>query len=110
MSKMNGLEKMSLAELKDLRVRLDQAIVAAEASEKEALRQEFAALATRRGLTISDVLGTEKGRGGRKGTVVPIKYRNPQDPTQTWSGRGRQPIWLVEAIKKGRKRESFLVA
>lgn len=28
------------------------------------------------------------------------KYRNPNDPSQTWSGRGRTPKWLLEADKK----------
>lgn len=25
------------------------------------------------------------------------KYRNPADPTQTWTGRGKKPAWMAEA-------------
>jgi DNA-binding protein H-NS len=33
------------------------------------------------------------------------EYRNPQTPSETWSGRGKQPRWLTAAIKTGRKIE-----
>lgn len=33
------------------------------------------------------------------GTKTPApKYRNPANPEQTWSGRGKQPAWVVEAL------------
>ncbi len=59
------------------------------------------------GLALEDVLG---GRGGKKtrGTVAP-KYRNPADPGQQWSGRGRQPVWFAAAIKAGKKEKDLLI-
>jgi DNA-binding protein H-NS len=47
-------------------------------------------------------------RGGPRGRVAP-KYQNPADPSQTWAGRGLQPLWLKQAIKSGKKLESFLI-
>jgi DNA-binding protein H-NS len=41
--------------------------------------------------------------------VLP-KYRNPFVPSETWSGRGRQPRWLVAAVKAGRKIEDFKIS
>ena len=41
---------------------------------------------------------------------VPPKYRNPKDPSQTWAGRGLQPLWLRDALKSGKKLDSFLIA
>ena len=35
------------------------------------------------------------------------KYRNPDDPSQTWSGRGRRPRWLTEALEAGRKLDDL---
>jgi DNA-binding protein H-NS len=49
------------------------------------------------------------GGRGKVGSVAP-KYRNPQDPLQTWAGRGLQPLWLRAAIKSGKKLDSFLIA
>jgi DNA-binding protein H-NS len=50
-------------------------------------------------------------RGGRRsplaGKPVPVKYRDSSG--NTWTGRGRPPLWLVAAEEAGKKRESFLV-
>ena len=46
---------------------------------------------------------------GRKLGKVPPKYRNPANPTDTWTGRGKQPRWLADLVKKGRKPEDFLI-
>lgn len=109
MAKVNGLDKMSYAELAELRDRVDAAMIAAQAAEKQALRAELEAMAAKSGLTIAEILGSGKG-GSRKGSKVAVKYRNPKDTSQTWTGRGRKPIWLVEALKKnGQKIESFAV-
>jgi DNA-binding protein H-NS len=43
------------------------------------------------------------------GAVAP-KYRNPENPTETWAGRGLKPRWLTAAIKSGKKAEDFLIA
>jgi len=63
------------------------------------------------GLTLADVYPARGGKKttGRKGSVAP-KYRHPADPAKTWSGRGKQPLWFAEAIKKrGVTAESLLI-
>ena len=107
MARINGLEKMSYAELSDLRNRIDAAMVEAKGAEKRALRAKLEALAAESGLTVAEVMGGTRGQ--RKGSKVAAKYRNPKDPSQTWAGRGRQPLWLVDALRKGQKLESFAV-
>ena len=54
-------------------------------------------------------MGGAKSRKGKslKGTKVPPKYRSPSG--ETWAGRGAKPRWMVEALKKGKKIESFLI-
>ncbi|MCK1339082.1 H-NS histone family protein [Bradyrhizobium sp. 38] len=37
------------------------------------------------------------------------KYRNPKNPTETWSGRGRVPRWLKPQLRGGRKLDDFLI-
>jgi DNA-binding protein H-NS len=52
---------------------------------------------------------SRRGRGARKGSKVPPKYRDPQSG-ETWAGRGAQPVWLREKLKKrGAKLEHFLI-
>jgi len=31
-------------------------------------------------------------------SVNPPKYRNPDNPEQTWSGRGKRPTWVVDYL------------
>ena len=47
----------------------------------------------------------------RTGTVrkVPPKYRNPENPEQTWTGRGKAPLWIVALIDSGETREDLLI-
>ena len=52
-----------------------------------------------------------RSRGGRgsslKGRKIPPKYRNRSG--ETWTGRGTKPRWLVAALKRGKKLDSFLI-
>lgn len=49
------------------------------------------------------------GRRSTKGSTVPPKYRNPENPAETWSGRGKHPRWMASAIAGGKKPEDFLI-
>jgi DNA-binding protein H-NS len=40
---------------------------------------------------------------------VSPKYRNPDQPSETWAGRGKQPRWLVAQLKSGRRIEDFSI-
>ncbi|UPK32371.1 H-NS histone family protein [Bradyrhizobium sp. 186] len=56
--------------------------------------------------------GAETGKGlppRRKYPKVVPKYVNPLQPTETWSGRGKQPRWLVAALQSGHTLEEFRI-
>lgn len=40
---------------------------------------------------------------------LPIRYQNPDDPSEVWAGRGLQPRWLKKALQSGRNLADFLV-
>ena len=44
-----------------------------------------------------------------KGRKVAPKYRNPNNRSETWAGRGAMPRWLAAEIKQGKKREDFAI-
>lgn len=44
---------------------------------------------------------------GTKKPVAP-KYRHPAT-SATWTGRGKAPLWIVEAEKNGQPRQQFLI-
>jgi DNA-binding protein H-NS len=45
----------------------------------------------------------------RKYPKVLPKYCNPLTLSETWSGRGKQPRWLVAALKTGHKLDEFKI-
>ena len=40
--------------------------------------------------------------------VLP-KYRNPDRPSETWSGRGKRPRWMVAQLKSGKRLDDFVI-
>lgn len=105
MAKINGLDKLTYKELADLQQRVAAAMIERKAAERTEVKRKMTELAAASGFDLSELLGS---KGARKGVKAEAKYRNPADATQTWAGRGRQPTWLVAALKKGQKLESFL--
>jgi DNA-binding protein H-NS len=41
--------------------------------------------------------------------AVPPKYRNPDQPSETWAGRGKQPRWLVAQLRSGKRIDDFKI-
>jgi DNA-binding protein H-NS len=37
------------------------------------------------------------------------KYSNPANDSETWSGRGRKPLWFVAALKSGKRPEDMMI-
>jgi DNA-binding protein H-NS len=99
-----ALKTMSIAKLRDLREKVDAAIEQKITARRRELETQLSGLERVDG-RVRRKMGR---RGGRFGPVAP-KYRNPKDPSQTWAGRGLQPRWLKEAVKSGKKLESFLI-
>jgi DNA-binding protein H-NS len=71
------------------------------------VKEKIAALAREHGFDVRELVAPGKGRNGS----VAVKYRDPQNPQNTWTGRGRMPRWMAQATKGGKvKREDFLIA
>jgi DNA-binding protein H-NS len=101
-----NLKSMSLDRLADLRGQVEAALVAKVADQRRALESELSKISR------FQVSGerTRSGRGGLKGSSVAPKYRNPENATETWAGRGLKPRWLTAALKSGKKLEDFAIA
>jgi DNA-binding protein H-NS len=107
MARPTDLEKMSPAELKQLEARIERLKTEKREAERMALRERVTALARENGFDVRELVG---GGRGRNGSVAP-KYRDPQNPANTWTGRGRMPRWMAAATKGGKlKKEDFLIA
>jgi DNA-binding protein H-NS len=64
-------------------------------------------IATSIGVTVE--FPGEGKASSRKGGKVAVKYQNPANPTNKWTGRGMKPKWLRELIEQGRRLEEFAV-
>ena len=83
------------------------------------VRRKLVAMAKAEGYTVDELFGTAAAPKARKaagkravrktGKKVAPKYRNPSDPKETWTGRGKQPRWLAAHTAKGKKVEDFLI-
>lgn len=102
-AKKPDLDKLSLDELKLLKKDVEKAIANFQKRVRSEAMKEMQAVAKKHGISIDEVLGGSKTRK----TKAPAKYRNPNDPQQQWSGRGRQPAWFKAAVASGKKPETM---
>ena len=101
---------LSKPEVIALAKRVERAIAAFDAQNLARARKEAQRVAREYGVSVEDLMGAApspakskskpKSKPKRRGKVAP-KYRNPTDPSQTWTGRGRQPAWVAEALSSG---------
>jgi DNA-binding protein H-NS len=99
-----ALKSMSIEKLQDLHSKVEAAIHSKITERRHELESELFKLARYDG----GGRGAKIGKGGSRGSVAP-KYRNLENPTETWAGRGLKPKWLAAAIKSGKKLEDFLI-
>ena len=95
------LEMMSVDDLWSLHEEVSRILSSRITSEKRELEKRLAVLNRgRRVIEGGDAVQSynANGEARRKYPKVFPKYRNPQTPHETWSGRGKQPRWLAAAI------------
>jgi len=98
-------ERMSFKELQEYELKVKKAKASVQERSRSELRQKLESIAANAGFKIGDLFA---GRGG-KGRKVAAKYANPDNPSETWTGRGRKPRWLAARLKAGDKQEKFLL-
>jgi DNA-binding protein H-NS len=114
-----NLEALSYAQLTQLEQRVrtakdrkyDQACVAADQQLRAKLGQIIQDLGIRAEDAPKIAAPATAGKSQRRRArgKVAIKFRDPNQPENTWTGRGRAPRWLTAAEKSGAKRQEFQV-
>ena len=94
-----NLSGMTVEALMDLRQRVDETLLKRRAELENQL--------ARMGAVVGGARVVRGGGSVLKGRTVPPKYRSPSG--ETWAGRGARPLWLVAAIKGGKKLNDFLI-
>jgi DNA-binding protein H-NS len=100
-----NLKSMTIDALIGLRGKIDAVLTSKVQDERRSLESELAKLSR-----VDMGAGRTKASFGRgvRGKVAP-KYRNPENPVETWAGRGLKPRWLAAALKSGKKLDDFVI-
>ena len=106
-----NLHELSEAELAKLIGSAQKTLRDRQLEKRKEVVVEIKQLAASIGCTVELTdISTENAAGStRKGTKVPVKYRDPENTRHEWTGRGMQPKWLRELIEQGRSLDEFRV-
>ena len=92
------LSQLSLADLRQLQEDIKKQMKSREQAELNSAREQILAIAQSVGVSLKELVGT--GIRAKTNTVA-ARYRNPNNSSQQWTGRGRQPNWVKEWTAEG---------
>lgn len=99
------LDKLSEDELLSLKKEADKALASLETRKRADALKAAEAAAEAHGYKLKDLMGGKvPAAKAMKGVA---KFANPADPSQTWTGKGRQPEWFKEALASGISRDDL---
>lgn len=99
-----NLDTLSVAELDKLKYNIEHAISNRKQTELLDVRRKLDALVEESGFTLQEILEAKSVR-----KPVQPKYRNPENPENTWTGRGHRPVWVEQSLNAGKTLEDLLI-
>ncbi|MDX1670095.1 MAG: H-NS histone family protein [Limnobacter sp.] len=82
-------------------------------AERDKAIEEVKKLAVAKGIGLDELVsvigGGTKAKAGKSRGIVPVKYRHPKDPSKTWTGRGKTPLWFKDALASGLTEKQLTV-
>jgi DNA-binding protein H-NS len=101
-----NLDSLSFEDLLAVRDSVVRLISKKATAAKKELQAKLQAIESAAG----EINGADgRGRHFLKGRKLAPKYRNPQNRSETWAGRGVMPLWLRDQLKRGKKLDDFAV-
>lgn len=102
-----NLKGMSRKELEKLQKDIDKALDRLKKQDMKAARLAAEKAAAAHGFSLTELAGNAPAKRGPKPGPKSAKkagkpkYQNPDDASQKWTGKGRQPLWFKAAIESG---------
>ena len=90
-------------------ITLHEAVETRRENEKQEVYKKIKSIVSESGFSLADVLGNVPSEKNIKKATAKIKYRNPNNKEEGWTGKGRKPSWLVALLDAGKKLEDFAV-
>lgn len=107
----NDLSTKSKKQLEKMLSDVQKALKAIETKERREAKKAAEKAAAKFGFSLSELtdrpVARSAGKKGRPKSPGTPKYANPDDPSQTWTGKGRQPQWYKDAIAAGKDPKSL---
>jgi DNA-binding protein H-NS len=105
------LSNLSLGDLRNLQEQIKQEMKKREHQEVQKAREEILRIAQSVGVPLKDLIASGGGRGAKAASQgsVAVRYRNPDNSSQQWTGRGRQPKWVKEWVEGGKSLDKLRV-
>jgi DNA-binding protein H-NS len=98
---MQDLSKYTIAQLRALEVRVVEELKTRHFLSVNQAREQILHIARSAGISVTQLVAIKKPKASRA-NAVRVKYRNPNNSAQQWSGRGRQPEWVKEWVEGGK--------
>lgn len=118
------LGNLTLTDLRKLHAKIESEIRRRSDTTRRDLFKRMQKMAAEQGLSLDEIISsgavaektparaakpTRQKKAAKAKTPSVIKYRNPANPEQGWSGRGRKPQWALDLIAQGRSLEEAAV-
>jgi DNA-binding protein H-NS len=103
-----NIKSLSENELAELIEKASKELEAKRYGKKRETINQIKELAASIGMHV-EISEGEKKPASRKGASVPVKYRDPNNPKNAWTGRGMKPRWLNALLDQGRSIDEFRV-
>ena len=112
----HDLKAMTRKELEKLRTDIDKQLTRVESREKKLALAAAEKAMKKHGFSLADItgLGDPPKKATRNTAKKPAnpgkpKYANPDDKSQTWTGKGRRPDWFLKAMDSGKTPDDLLI-
>lgn len=110
--KTNDLADHNVGELKGLLQQIEVEIASRKGKEAKDAREKILKIAAELGMSVGELLGKPGKKGMGTDKVVnkaPVKYQNPDNTAEQWTGRGRRPKWVADALAGGKTMEGMVL-
>jgi DNA-binding protein H-NS len=99
-------DELTLEQLKDINRQSARAIASFEDRLKKEAMLKATEIAKAAGfLTLEELIAAQPAKRAR----TEAKYRHPENPKLTWTGRGRKPSWIAEALEAGKSLDDVAI-
>jgi DNA-binding protein H-NS len=114
----NNYSSWTVDKLKKEIIRIQGVIKSKESRDKKAALAKLVSVARKSGFELHELVGEKasvapqksNGKATTRRGKVPPKYRNPKKASETWTGRGRQPLWVRHWVEGGGSLQDLAIA